>query len=64
MIAIKDPNTGVTLWESCAIIKYLVAEYDKEGKLNFTTAPEKYLLDQWLFFQASGQGPYYGQGAW
>ena len=45
-LAVKDPDTGVTLWESCAIIKYLMNEYDKEGKPSFNTAPEKYLSDQ------------------
>jgi glutathione S-transferase len=24
--------------------------------------PEKYLINQWLMFQASGQGAYFGQG--
>ncbi|PQE07106.1 Glutathione S-transferase protein [Rutstroemia sp. NJR-2017a BVV2] len=61
---IVDPNTNITLWESGAIIKYIIETYDKEGKLNITTSPEKYLLDQWLFFQASGQGPYFGQALW
>lgn len=63
-VAIKDPNCGIELWESCAIIEYLVEKYDTENKLNYTSSPEKYLLKQWLYFQASGQGPYYGQAAW
>jgi glutathione S-transferase len=29
--AIVDPNTGVTLWESCAIIQYLLENYDKDS---------------------------------
>ncbi|KAM0304945.1 hypothetical protein ACHAO8_011336 [Botrytis cinerea] len=61
---IVDPNTNITLWESGAIIKYLIDTYDKEGKLTINTSPEKYQLDQWLFFQASGQGPYFGQALW
>ena len=63
-LAIKDPNTGIILWESCAIISYLIAEYDKSHTLSYASAPEKYLQDQWLFFQASGQGLYYGQAGW
>ncbi|KAF4972838.1 hypothetical protein FZEAL_9508 [Fusarium zealandicum] len=59
--AIEDPNTGITLWESGAIIEYLVETYDKEHKLTFTTEPEKWHLKQYLHFQMSGQGPYYGQ---
>ncbi|KPM44376.1 hypothetical protein AK830_g2176 [Neonectria ditissima] len=62
--AIEDPNTGLILWESGAIIEYLVDTYDKEHKLTFTSAPEKWHLKQYLHFQMSGQGPYYGQVAW
>jgi len=62
--AIEDPNTGVTLWESGAIVQYLVDTYDKDQVLTYNSVPEKYLLNQWLIFQVSGQGPYYGQAAW
>lgn len=40
--AIQDPNTGITLWESGAIIQYLVETYDKEGKISYTTFPERH----------------------
>jgi glutathione S-transferase len=62
--AINDPNTGLTLWESGAINQYLVDTYDKDQTISYTTSPEKHLCNQWLHFQASGQGPYYGQAAW
>ncbi|KAI0849166.1 glutathione S-transferase [Daldinia vernicosa] len=62
--AIEDPNTGVTLWESGAIIEYIIDVYDKEHKLSYGTSPEKYLIQQWIAFQISGQGPYYGQAVW
>jgi len=63
--AIEDPNTDITLWESGAILQYLVATYDKDHKISFEKGTkESYLADQWLFFQVSGQGPYYGQAAW
>jgi len=62
--AIVDPNTDLTLWESGAIIEYLVDKYDTSHKLSYTTFREIYLTKQWLYFQASGQGPYYGQAAW
>ncbi|CZR69035.1 probable glutathione S-transferase Ure2-like [Phialocephala subalpina] len=63
--AIYDPNTDLTLWESGAIIEYLIEQYDKEHKLSFVSGtPESYLAKQWLFFAASGQGPYYGQYGW
>lgn len=45
-----------------AILQYLVSEYDKEHRIS--VAPDdkegKYRTEQWLFFQASGQGPYFG----
>jgi glutathione S-transferase len=62
--AIHDPNTGITLWESGAIIEYLADTYDKEHKLSYSTFPEKYYVKQWISFQISGQGPYFGQAAW
>jgi glutathione S-transferase len=31
--AIEDPNTGITLWASGAIIKYLQETYDKNNAL-------------------------------
>jgi len=62
--AIEDPNTGVTMFESGAILEYLIDTYDKEHKLSYTTSPEKWLTLSWLHFQMSGQGPYYGQKAW
>ncbi|KAI9732935.1 MAG: hypothetical protein M1818_007368 [Claussenomyces sp. TS43310] len=63
--AIHDPNTGVTLWESGAILEYLIERYDTEHRLSFAPGtPESYHAKQWLYFQASGQGPYYGQSVW
>lgn len=53
--SIVDPNTGITLWESGAIILYLVDQYDKEGKISYSTTPERYLCQQWLMFQVSGK---------
>lgn len=64
--AIHDPNTGITLWESGAIIEYLIEQYDKdERRLSFAPgSTEAYHAKQWLYFQVSGQGPYYGQFGW
>jgi len=65
MPAIQDPNTGITLWESGAIIEYLIEKYDKEQKMSFAPgSDESYLAKQWLFYQVSGQGPYFGQAMW
>lgn len=63
--AVHDPNTGLTLWESGAIIEYLVDRYDTEHKISFPHGSDDfYLAQQWLFYQVSGQGPYYGQAYW
>jgi glutathione S-transferase len=63
--AIEDPNTGITLWESGAILEYLVDTYDKDNRISFPVGTkEYYFAKQWLHFQMSGQGPYFGQGVW
>lgn len=63
--AIEDPNTGITLWESGAIVEYLVETYDKDHKISFTPGTTDYFLaKQYLHFQMSGQGPYFGQAVW
>lgn len=61
---IDHKNGGFTLWESGAILSYLVETYDKEHKFSHATVKERFPEQQWLFFQASGQGPYYGQAFW
>ncbi|KZO93299.1 glutathione S-transferase [Calocera viscosa TUFC12733] len=58
---IDHENGDFVLWESNAILLYLVDRYDKDHKLSAATEAEKALQNQWLFFQASGQGPYFGQ---
>lgn len=63
--AIQDPNTGLTLWESGAILEYLVEKYDTKNLISFPAgSSEAYLAKQWLFFQVTGQGPYFGQAVW
>ncbi|KAL3455676.1 glutathione S-transferase [Aspergillus heterothallicus] len=64
--AIEDPNTNTTLWESGAILEYLVETYDsQESKISFGHGtPEHFEAKQWLHFQTSGQGPYFGQAVW
>ena len=63
--AIEDPNTGTTLWESGAIIEYLVETYDKQHSISFAPGSKEYFeTKQFLFFQVSGQGPYFGQAVW
>jgi glutathione S-transferase len=54
MPAIHDPNTDLTLWESGAIIEYLIEKYDTERKVSFEPgSKEAYLAKQWLFYQGT-----------
>lgn len=64
MPAFVDPNTGIKLWESGAIIEYLLDHYDRESRLSYTSFPERYEQNCWKHFQMSGQGPYFGQLTW
>ena len=52
---IDHQNGDFTIWESDAILFYLVERYDKEKRLTVTDEKERFQLMQWLFFQASGQ---------
>ncbi|PYH42567.1 glutathione S-transferase family protein [Aspergillus saccharolyticus JOP 1030-1] len=63
--AIQDPNTNLTVWESGAILEYLLEKYDHVASLTFARDSAEYFeAKQWLFFQVSGQGPYFGQAVW
>jgi glutathione S-transferase len=54
MPAIHDPNNDLTLWESGAILEYLVEKYDTERKASFAPgSKESFLTKQWLFFQGT-----------
>lgn len=64
MPAIEDPNTGLTLWESGAIYQYIVEVYDTDKRLTHDGLNDRHLCSQWLHFQMSGQGPYFGQAGW
>jgi glutathione S-transferase len=60
------PNDGclnAVCRESDAIIEYLVEKYDPENKIS-VSGDDRHKQLQWLFFQASGQGPYFGQAGW
>ncbi|KZT11323.1 glutathione S-transferase [Laetiporus sulphureus 93-53] len=57
-------NNDFTIWESNAIIVYLVEKYDENHKISVPDFNEKMAQLQWLFFQSSGQGPYFGQAGW
>ncbi|KAI0731869.1 thioredoxin-like protein [Fomitopsis betulina] len=61
---IDHGNNDFVVWESNAIMLYLVEKYDTAHRISAVTADERAHQLQWLFFQASGQGPYYGQAGW
>lgn len=55
--AIHDPNTDTTLWESGAILLYLVDKYDPDHKTSFAPqTTEAYHAQQWLFYQVQRTG--------
>ncbi|XXH05699.1 hypothetical protein Hte_012134 [Hypoxylon texense] len=62
--AIEDPNTDLVLWESGAIVQYIIEQYDINKTLTYDTLKERNQLNQWLQFQMSGQGPYFGVASW
>lgn len=50
--------------ESDAILLYLAEKYDTTHASSASSEQGKLEQLQWLFFQASGQGPYFGQATW
>jgi glutathione S-transferase len=57
---VDHSNNDFTIWESGAIILYLIEKYDTEKKLSFESFESNALAKQYLMFQMSGQGPYFG----
>jgi GST-like protein len=58
---IVDRESGITLFESNAILLYLA---EKSGRLFPREGQGRYEGMKWLFFQSSCMGPMYGQRAW
>lgn len=48
-------NGDFVIWESGAILEYLVEKYDTERKVSFAKLEEKIQAQQYLFFQTSGE---------
>ena len=64
--AVQDSNTGVTVWESGAIINYLKRRYDRNGILG-PKGPglqDQVDLEQWEYLLSTTLGPMSGQVAW
>jgi GSH-dependent disulfide-bond oxidoreductase len=56
--AITDQETGLTIFESAAILIYLA---EKTGKLLPTKQKERFQVLEWLMFQIGSIGPMFGQ---
>jgi glutathione S-transferase len=61
---VDHSNNDEVIWESNAILKYIAERFDTERKLLDTDEKEKADLDTWLFYQASHQGPTFGNCQW
>jgi GST-like protein len=56
--AMVDDQTGISLFESAAILLYLA---EKTGRMIPDSGPDRWRVIQWLLWQTSGQGPMLGQ---
>ncbi|KAL6722033.1 Transcriptional regulator ure2 [Lecanora helva] len=54
---IEDPNKGLVLAESGAIMDYITDQYDIEKRISFTDMKDHYHMRQWLQFQTTTHGP-------
>lgn len=61
MPVLTDSDTGVTVFESAAILQYLGR---KTGKFYPTDEVQRTRVESWLYWQMSGQGPMFGQVNW
>src|ERR1700685_783226 len=61
---VDHKRNDFVVWESGAILLYLVKHYDPEYKLWSKDEDEQSHILEWLFFQVSGFGPYIGQAFW
>ena len=53
---VDHANGDFVVWESDAIVLYLVDRYDKARRLSVEDENGRAEVVQWLFFQSSGQG--------
>ena len=64
--ALEDPNTGVIVWESGAIINYLRRKYDEANILGpkGSSEQDRVDLEQWEYLLLTTLGPMTGQAVW
>ncbi|RDW57395.1 hypothetical protein BP5796_12845 [Coleophoma crateriformis] len=63
-VLIDHAQNDHVVWESTAILLYLVTLYDTENALWPKDVFEQSKVNEWLMLQASGQGPTIGQAFW
>jgi glutathione S-transferase len=51
---VDHSNNDFTIWESGAIIQYLVGKYDTEHRISFDSFEKNMIANQYLMFQVSG----------
>ncbi|KAL8806871.1 MAG: hypothetical protein Q9223_004714 [Gallowayella weberi] len=64
---LEDPNTGVTSWESQAVINYLLRVYDQSHILSpgpDASEQERVDYEKWTAFLTTTFGPMMGQRNW
>ncbi|KAK9479726.1 glutathione S-transferase [Lipomyces japonicus] len=61
---VDHSNNDLIIWESGAIILYLVKKYDTEHLLYPASIEEQAIVDTWFLYQLTGFGPYLGQAVW
>lgn len=57
---VDHQNNDFTVWESGAILQYLGHKYDPTLQYVGKTVEEQAIVNQWLFFQATGHSPVQG----
>ncbi|KXT15687.1 hypothetical protein AC579_138 [Pseudocercospora musae] len=65
MIVLEDTKHHIILWESLAIVEYLIQTYDKERKLHYMPGTQNWwMCQQWLAYQMGAQSPFFSLKAW
>ncbi|PWY97338.1 glutathione S-transferase [Testicularia cyperi] len=57
---VSNDSEKFAVWESGAILQYLVDKHDKAGKFSGSTPEERAVVNQFLMFQMSAVGPVMG----
>ncbi|PWN43166.1 glutathione S-transferase [Ceraceosorus guamensis] len=61
---VDHQNSDFTIWESGAILLYLIDKYGQDGSFGGKTPEERAVVNQWFALQLSTFGPQQGQVNW